>query len=67
MRKTLRTHVGDLDVGAVACGLGRAIGNKVCMFPDFSFFLYVTEEIEGTYIGIGLVHVLPDLNRVITR
>lgn len=29
MRKTVRTHVGDLDVAAVACGLGRAIGNKV--------------------------------------
>lgn len=29
VRKTLRTHVGDLDVAAVACGLGRAIGNKV--------------------------------------
>ncbi|XP_019161339.1 PREDICTED: type I inositol polyphosphate 5-phosphatase 12-like isoform X2 [Ipomoea nil] len=28
VRKTLRTHIGDLDVGAVACGLGRAIGNK---------------------------------------
>ncbi|XP_057491389.1 type I inositol polyphosphate 5-phosphatase 12 isoform X2 [Actinidia eriantha] len=28
VRKPLRTHVGDLDVGAVACGLGRAIGNK---------------------------------------
>ncbi|KAK4482609.1 hypothetical protein RD792_009773 [Penstemon davidsonii] len=28
VRKSLRTHVGDLDVGAVACGLGRAIGNK---------------------------------------
>ncbi|KAK1356385.1 type I inositol polyphosphate 5-phosphatase 12 [Heracleum sosnowskyi] len=28
VRKTLRTHVGDLDVGAVPCGLGRAIGNK---------------------------------------
>ncbi|KAL6971854.1 phosphoinositide 5-phosphatase [Sarracenia purpurea var. burkii] len=28
VRKTLRTHVGDLDVAAVACGLGRAIGNK---------------------------------------
>ncbi|KAK2998745.1 hypothetical protein RJ639_023184 [Escallonia herrerae] len=28
VRKTLRTHVGDLDVSAVACGLGRAIGNK---------------------------------------
>ncbi|RAL47988.1 hypothetical protein DM860_016189 [Cuscuta australis] len=28
VRKTLRAHVGDLDVGAVACGLGRAIGNK---------------------------------------
>ncbi|KAJ8561237.1 hypothetical protein K7X08_027427 [Anisodus acutangulus] len=29
VRKTLRAHVGDLDVAAVACGLGRAIGNKV--------------------------------------
>ncbi|KAK6774042.1 hypothetical protein RDI58_029281 [Solanum bulbocastanum] len=28
VRKSLRNHVGDLDVGAVACGLGRAIGNK---------------------------------------
>ncbi|KAJ8539678.1 hypothetical protein K7X08_013930 [Anisodus acutangulus] len=28
VRKTLRAHVGDLDVAAVACGLGRAIGNK---------------------------------------
>ncbi|XP_051118075.1 type I inositol polyphosphate 5-phosphatase 12-like isoform X2 [Andrographis paniculata] len=28
VRKTLRTHVGDLDVAAVACGFGRAIGNK---------------------------------------
>ncbi|KAL8030521.1 hypothetical protein ABFX02_14G291300 [Erythranthe guttata] len=28
VRNTLRTHVGDLDVAAVACGLGRAIGNK---------------------------------------
>lgn len=29
VRKTVRPHVGDLDVAAVACGLGRAIGNKV--------------------------------------
>ncbi|GAB2265470.1 hypothetical protein Dimus_000523 [Dionaea muscipula] len=28
VRKNLRTHVGDLDVAAVACGLGRTIGNK---------------------------------------
>ncbi|KAL8160324.1 hypothetical protein V2J09_001861 [Rumex salicifolius] len=28
VRKSLRTHVGDLDVAAVACGLGRTIGNK---------------------------------------
>ncbi|XP_075097369.1 type I inositol polyphosphate 5-phosphatase 13-like isoform X1 [Nicotiana tabacum] len=28
VRKTLRAHVGDLDVAAVACGLGRAFGNK---------------------------------------
>lgn len=29
VRKSLRAHIGDLDVGAVACGFGRAIGNKV--------------------------------------
>ncbi|KAJ8551486.1 hypothetical protein K7X08_021501 [Anisodus acutangulus] len=29
VRKSLRKHVGDLDVGAIACGLGRAIGNKL--------------------------------------
>ncbi|KAL0359292.1 UNVERIFIED_CONTAM: Type I inositol polyphosphate 5-phosphatase 12 [Sesamum angustifolium] len=28
VRKDLRKHAGDLDVAAVACGLGRAIGNK---------------------------------------
>ncbi|XP_056848524.1 type I inositol polyphosphate 5-phosphatase 13 isoform X1 [Raphanus sativus] len=27
-RKKIRTHVGDLDVAAVPCGFGRAIGNK---------------------------------------
>ena len=29
VRKNLRMNVGDLDVAAVACGLGRTIGNKV--------------------------------------
>jgi hypothetical protein len=29
VRKNLRTHVGDIDVAAVPCGFGRAIGNKV--------------------------------------
>ncbi|GAB2227829.1 hypothetical protein Droror1_Dr00009656 [Drosera rotundifolia] len=28
VRKNLRTHVGDLDVAAVACGFGRTVGNK---------------------------------------
>uniref|UniRef100_A0A1J3C6U6 Type I inositol 1,4,5-trisphosphate 5-phosphatase 12 n=1 Tax=Noccaea caerulescens TaxID=107243 RepID=A0A1J3C6U6_NOCCA len=28
VRKNLRTHVGDIDVAAVPCGFGRAIGNK---------------------------------------
>lgn len=32
MRKNLRTHVGDIDVAAVPCGFGRAIGNKVYIF-----------------------------------
>lgn len=32
VRKSLRIHVGDLDVAAVACGLGRKFGNKVCRF-----------------------------------
>lgn len=29
VRKNLRAHVGDVDAGAVPCGFGRAIGNKV--------------------------------------
>lgn len=29
MRNNIRGHVGDVDVAAVPCGLGRAIGNKV--------------------------------------
>ncbi|KFK31177.1 hypothetical protein AALP_AA6G079000 [Arabis alpina] len=28
VRRDIRTHVGDLDVAAVPCGFGRAIGNK---------------------------------------
>ncbi|XP_074339711.1 type I inositol polyphosphate 5-phosphatase 13 [Apium graveolens] len=28
VRATVRTFVGDLDAGAVACGLGRTFGNK---------------------------------------
>ncbi|XP_010522246.1 PREDICTED: type I inositol polyphosphate 5-phosphatase 13-like [Tarenaya hassleriana] len=28
VRKDARTHIGDLDVAAVPCGFGRAIGNK---------------------------------------
>lgn len=31
VRRPLRTHVGDIDAGAVPCGFGRAIGNKVCI------------------------------------
>jgi hypothetical protein len=31
VRKNLRKHVGDVDAGAVPCGFGRAIGNKVRM------------------------------------
>lgn len=31
VRKNLRQHVGDIDAGAVPCGFGRAIGNKVCI------------------------------------
>ncbi|KAK4349348.1 hypothetical protein RND71_032103 [Anisodus tanguticus] len=35
VRKSIRNHVGDLDVGAVACGIGRAIGNKTAQInPD---------------------------------
>ncbi|MCI71163.1 inositol 145-trisphosphate 5-phosphatase, partial [Trifolium medium] len=40
VRKNLRKHVGDIDAGAVPCGFGRAIGNKVCFnFPDFLIFV----------------------------
>lgn len=35
VRHALRSYVGDLDVAAVACGLGRAIGNKVTGFLEF--------------------------------
>ncbi|XP_017610493.1 type I inositol polyphosphate 5-phosphatase 12-like isoform X1 [Gossypium arboreum] len=28
VRKSIRTHVGDIDAAAVPCGFGRAIGNK---------------------------------------
>lgn len=38
VRKSIRTFVGDLDVAAVACGLGRAIGNKVTICYLISIF-----------------------------
>lgn len=28
-RRNIRPYVGDVDAAAVACGFGRAIGNKV--------------------------------------
>ncbi|KAI8537183.1 hypothetical protein RHMOL_Rhmol09G0005100 [Rhododendron molle] len=50
VRKTLRPHVGDLDVAAVACGLGRAIGNKVGSGGTYET-LYKIVGIKG---GVGL-------------
>lgn len=29
VKTNIRFHVGDVDVAAVPCGFGRAIGNKV--------------------------------------
>jgi hypothetical protein len=29
VKTNIRVHVGDVDVAAVPCGFGRAIGNKV--------------------------------------
>ncbi|XP_059630212.1 type I inositol polyphosphate 5-phosphatase 13-like [Cornus florida] len=34
VRKNLRMYVGDVDVAAVTCGLGRAIGNKVVILDS---------------------------------
>lgn len=49
VRKTLRTHVGDLDVGAVPCGLGRAIGNKVYTTDLSSHISDMMHEVEIKY------------------
>lgn len=41
VKKNVRTNVGDVDAGAVPCGFGRAIGNKVCLsFRSLLVFLY---------------------------
>lgn len=41
VKKNLRTNVGDVDAGAVPCGFGRAIGNKVCLsFKSLLVFIY---------------------------
>ena len=41
VRKSVRTNVGDVDAGAVPCGFGRAIGNKVCLsFRSSLVFVY---------------------------
>jgi hypothetical protein len=32
VRKKFRTHIGDVDAAAVACGFGRTLGNKVSFF-----------------------------------
>ncbi|KAK4788126.1 hypothetical protein SAY86_019445 [Trapa natans] len=36
VKKDLKVHAGDVDVAAVPCGFGRAIGNKVFL-PFFCF------------------------------
>jgi len=51
VRKSLRNHVGDLDVGAVACGLGRAIGNKVAFFLMFNLY-YSLNKKSGFAFGL---------------
>ena len=72
VRNSLRTHVGDLDVGAVACGLGRAIGNS---FLTVSFVVihgklisgsFVAEENERAWIGGFSCHFFPFSIGVIT-
>lgn len=40
-RKNLRLNVGDVDAAAVACGFGRAIGNKV-YFPCYIVFISIS-------------------------
>ncbi|KAE8722419.1 Type I inositol 1,4,5-trisphosphate 5-phosphatase 13 [Hibiscus syriacus] len=35
VRKSIRTHVGDIDAAAVPCGFDQAIGNKVFDFHNF--------------------------------
>lgn len=41
VRKNLKDYVGDVDVAAVPCGFGRAIGNKVCQRLRFQLFYSV--------------------------
>lgn len=54
MRKALRTHVGDLDVGAVACGLGRAIGNKVRLLNKSTFHYRYYKNVHCEFGAIRL-------------
>lgn len=42
-KTNIRFHVGDVDVAAVPCGFGRAIGNKVGLhYLVCCFALYVS-------------------------
>lgn len=41
VRSNVSRHVGDVDVAAVPCGFGRAIGNKVHVFS----FLVANREL----------------------
>lgn len=39
VRSNISRYVGDVDVAAVPCGFGRAIGNKVWLCSPFCCFL----------------------------
>lgn len=57
VRKSLRSHAGDLDVSAVACGLGRAIGNKVGESEVWLICFDITEWLNQCLLlqgGVGL-------------
>lgn len=49
VREDLRTYVGDMDVGAVACGSGHAIGNQVTSQALWSLQLQFTSIVELLY------------------
>lgn len=62
VKTSIRFHVGDVEVAAVPCGFGRAIGNKVGLYHLLCCFsLHIIFFTNKGCIKMGLLVMIIDL------